>query len=145
MSNCTHSGPGNQPGSVEAAWRENASRLAEFALNRLVNQHDAYGRYRPLEQRELGKCLVERSAVTAELLERHFRGESKGDLVGLHCVAPDGKCRWVGRGIRTNLRKRNRSLPCFADNLELHESVDKNSSRGETSWPARSSESKGNE
>lgn len=96
MLDCTHSGPGNQPGSVEAAWRENASRLAEFALMRLVNRHDAYGRYRPLEQREQGKCLVERSAVTAEVLERHFRGESKGDLVGLHVIDPDRKCRWIG-------------------------------------------------
>lgn len=93
---CTDSGPGNQPGSEEAAaWRENASRLAEFALTLLVNRHDAFGRYRPLEQREQRKCLVERSAVTADLLERHFRGASKGELVGLHCVGPDGKCRWV--------------------------------------------------
>lgn len=95
MFNRTLSEPGYQPGSEEAAWRENASRLAEFAFKYLVNRQDAYGRYRPLEQREQGKCIVERSAVTAELLERHFRGQSKGDLVGLHSVGPDGKSRWV--------------------------------------------------
>jgi len=95
MSDCIPPGPGNQPGSEEAEWRENAGRLADFVLRNMVNRHDAFGRYRPLEQREQGKCLVERAPLTAELLERHFQGKEEADLVGLHVVDQDRRCRWV--------------------------------------------------
>jgi putative DNA primase/helicase len=60
-----------------------------------VNRDDRFGRYRPIERRGYGKCLVERSPVTLELLERHFRGENKHDLIGLHVVGKDGTCRWI--------------------------------------------------
>jgi putative DNA primase/helicase len=37
--------------------------------------------------------------LTVETLEAHFRGQSEGDIVGLHAISEAGTCKWVGLDI----------------------------------------------
>jgi hypothetical protein len=80
-------------------------------MARLVNRTDVWGQYLPLDRRERkrgGKTLVEtavtappvrargRVALSLEVLERHFRGDDPGDVVGVHATSADGTCRAIG-------------------------------------------------
>jgi hypothetical protein len=88
--------PGDPPAAERIAWAANASALALWADSRLVNQRDRYGNYLAPEQRTNKKKAVTRQLkLTREALANHFRGESAGDLLGLHAIACDNTCRWV--------------------------------------------------
>lgn len=102
---------------VAAEWRENAERLAAWALERLVNRFDVWGQY-TIKQTALGpKVSVvtlpvkelrdqHKDMVSTEKLVRHFKGQKVSHLIGLHCVSEDETCLW------------------FAVDLDVHDEVD---------------------
>jgi hypothetical protein len=73
------------------AWVRRAAELAAWTDALLVNRRDAFGHYIPLEKRTDPDrtAITDKSGLTLTVLERHFRGESAGDLVGLHSTARD--------------------------------------------------------
>ena len=85
------------------AWGRNAADLAEWTMQRLVNRTDVFGRYLPLEKRGPGRSNNYTAphqdqrvdgALTGELMERHYRGQDVGQLIGLHAIGRDNRCRW---------------------------------------------------
>ena len=82
-------------GNIPAAWKANARELANWASLNLINRHDVYGQYLPREQRSsTRKAKTKRGPLTEQLLVQHFRGNSQGDLVGLHTTSERETCRW---------------------------------------------------
>lgn len=80
-----------------AAWQTNSAALAAWTQRWLVNRTDAYGAYLPLHLRiERQKNYTAKLLLTADTLQRHFAGRDVGDLIGLHAIALDNMCRWVG-------------------------------------------------
>jgi hypothetical protein len=78
------------------AWQARSAELAQWAGRLLVNRHDAWGSYLPVEQRgDRNTARTAHGELTVEILEQHFAGADVGDLVGLHAIAPDNTCRWV--------------------------------------------------
>lgn len=86
------------------AWQQEASRLAQWTLERLVNRTDVYGSYLPLGSRKAGQSNNYTApgngqrvpgALTAEIIEEHYRGNDQGDLIGVHAIAPDCTCKWL--------------------------------------------------
>jgi len=90
---------------IAAEWRENADRLADWAMERLVNRFDVWGQY-TVKQTVLGpkvsavtlpvKDLREQKKdfVSHEKLVRHFKGLKAGHLIGLHLVSEEETCKW---------------------------------------------------
>jgi hypothetical protein len=90
---------------IAAEWRENAERLADWALDRLVNRFDVWGQY-TIKNTVLGpkagavtlpvKELREQKKdfVSHEKLVRHFKGQKAGHLIGLHVVSVEETCKW---------------------------------------------------
>jgi hypothetical protein len=80
---------------IAAEWRGNAERLATFVEYNLVNRDDFYIRYRPLEQRHLGKAeaIKERFGL-AELL-MHFQASNPDHVIGLPTTSQEQSCRWI--------------------------------------------------
>lgn len=60
----------------------------------LVNRHDAFGRYRPLDRREAGSAITEKHAIGHPDLERHARGAKPEHIVGLHTTSADNTSRF---------------------------------------------------
>jgi hypothetical protein len=86
------------------AWGNDARRLAQWVKQRLVNRTDVYGRYLRAGSREPGKSnnytaprRDERvdGVLNVDIVERHFRGEDVGNLIGLHAIGKDNTCRWM--------------------------------------------------
>ncbi len=86
------------------AWQREASRLAQWTQDHLVNRTDVYGSYLPLGRRRAGKnnnytapANGQRmpGALTAEIIEEHYRGNDQGDLIGLHAISAESTCRWL--------------------------------------------------
>jgi len=85
------------------AWGLRASELAAWTMRRLVNRTDVYGRYLPPEKRDPGRSNnytapgeEERidGVLAVDVIERHYRGENQGDLIGVHAIGRDNRCRW---------------------------------------------------
>ena len=84
------------------AWGNAAPRLAAWTQEHLVNRTDVYGRYTPEAWREPGKSNNYTApkkeqridgALTMEIIKRHFRGEDRGHLIGLHAISRGSTCR----------------------------------------------------
>jgi hypothetical protein len=85
---------------VPAQWSAAAAELASWTEARLVNRTDAHGSYLPLDRRKPQKNAITRhNAPTHDVLVRHFEGHDQGHLVGLHAIAPDGRCKWLALDI----------------------------------------------
>jgi hypothetical protein len=88
------------PVSYAHGWRADAIRLAAHAWERLVNRTDVWGRYGLVPQRDgtwkFGAKTAPRKedrgrvALTATVIERHFLGRSRYDVMGLHTTGDDG-------------------------------------------------------
>ena len=86
------------------AWQREAGRLAIWTRERLVNRTDVYGAYLPLASRVPGqsnnytapnKALRVPGSLTTERIEEHYRGNDQGNLIGLHAISPDCRCKWL--------------------------------------------------
>src|SRR5690349_13658760 len=93
-------GPVLGPDSIAAAWAERAPELAAWVDDHLVNRRDAFGHYIAREDRRDPDltAYTDKSSPTRAILAQHFRGQSTGNLIGLHSTArnDDGTCwsRW---------------------------------------------------
>ena len=76
---------------VRRAWATHAPALAAWCMKALVNRTDAFGHYLDVKARTDPDltAFTDKRGVTLAVLERHFRGESTGDLIGLHSTAQD--------------------------------------------------------
>jgi hypothetical protein len=101
LDNTGLTGSGQGAGPIAAAWAASAPRLAAhfFALQ---NRTDVHGRYVSPERRKpgakSGKPVVAFTAhvvLTVAMLVRHFIGQCRGDLVGLHVSSPAETCKWI--------------------------------------------------
>ena len=98
---------------LENEWRERAPELANWAMKRLVNRTDVWGRYLPQKYRgtsstgnqknkaitapfkqERGKIFLQQSS-----LEKHFRAKDGGGILGLHSCSSDGASKWLALDI----------------------------------------------
>lgn len=80
----------SRPGIADD-WHRNATELASWTNVHLVNRRDVFGHYIALERRKAGKstAFTDKTGLTIEILERHYRGEDQGDVIGLHSTAQD--------------------------------------------------------
>jgi len=86
---------------IAEEWIRYAPRLAEWAMERIVNRRDVWSQYTikndrisvvmlPIrERRKLGTDMV-----TINKLERHFSGRSPAHLIGLHSISDHATCKW---------------------------------------------------
>ena len=71
---------------------------------------DAFGQYRPLDQRNgQGNAFIQKAELTPATLRRHFAGEDQGDLIGLFSTTPARPGR--GRQHRDEPLGRHRHRP----------------------------------
>jgi hypothetical protein len=89
-----------------AAWTAHANEMAKWAWERLVNRTDAWGGYRPPEEigkeyvrpdgtkGKLGPQTTHKGNLTLARLARHFRGQSRADVIGLHSTSPANTSLW---------------------------------------------------
>jgi len=98
---------------IASEWRERAPELAEWAMRRLVNRTDVWGRY--LSPRYRGTSSTgnpKNKAITAPFrqergkiflqpssLEKHFKAKEGGGILGLHSTSPDGASKWFALDI----------------------------------------------
>jgi len=88
-------------------WRERADELAAWAMSRLVNRTDVWGRYLPVKQRKTESRLAN-TAITAPFreergkvfldhssLKKHFKTRDVGGVLGLHSTSADLTSRWL--------------------------------------------------
>jgi hypothetical protein len=84
-------------------WRTNAAAVASFYDHRLVNRRDVWGAYKRPEHRTTdtphtytAPARAKRGAVTLDgwRVQRHVRGMSVGDVIGLHSTSVDDMSRW---------------------------------------------------
>lgn len=93
---------------IARQWRERANELANWSYTRLVNRTDVWGRYLKPESRKKSASTMNK-AITAPFrdergkvflgvssLEKHFKARDGGGVLGVHSVAGDGSCRWLG-------------------------------------------------
>lgn len=96
----------NGPDGVADAWARHAGALAAWTDLHLVNRRDAFGCYIAVEDRKdphLTALTEKASGLTLAVIERHYKGQSTGHLIGLHSTAIDdaGACssRWLALDI----------------------------------------------
>lgn len=91
-------------------WRESAKRLGAWTMTHLVNRTDVWGRYLPKKYRKkVGPAGDLNNAVTAPFrdergkvflqtssLEKHYKANSSGSVLGLHSISSDHASRWLG-------------------------------------------------
>ena len=86
---------------IAAEWVRYADRLAEWAMERLVNRRDVWSQY-TLKDGKIGVVMlpiVERrklgtDMVTLNKLHRHFSGKSPAHLIGLHSISDHSTAKW---------------------------------------------------
>ncbi len=82
-------------------WENYADRLAEWAMERLVNRRDVWSQY-TLKNGEVGVVMLpikERrntgtDMVTIKKLRRHFSGRAVSHLIGLHSISDHSTAKW---------------------------------------------------
>lgn len=86
---------------IAREWQDYSERLAEWAMERLVNRRDVWSQYTLSggEVRVVMLPIKERRAsgtdmVTIQKLQRHFAGRSVSDLIGLHSISDTGTAKW---------------------------------------------------
>ena len=87
---------------IAQEWVRYAPRLAEWAMERLVNRRDVWSQYTlkdgkigvvklPIkERRKLGTDMV-----TITKLERHFAGKQPNHLIGMFSISDHSTCKWL--------------------------------------------------
>jgi hypothetical protein len=87
---------------IAEEWVRYAPRLAEWAMERLVNRRDVWSQYTlkdgkigvvmlPIkERRKLGTDMV-----TIQKLERHFMAKQPNHLVGMFSISDHSTCKWL--------------------------------------------------
>jgi hypothetical protein len=92
---------------IGGQWRDRARELAAWAMTRMVNRTDVWGRYvrkrladgtrddlgHPVTapfRDERGKVFLQESS-----LEKHFKSQRPTGLLGLHCTSSDLTSRWL--------------------------------------------------
>ena len=86
---------------ISSEWVRYADRLAEWAMERLVNRRDVWSQY-TLKDGKIGVVMlpiIERrkmgtDMVTLNKLHRHFSGKSPAHLIGLHSISDHSTCKW---------------------------------------------------
>lgn len=86
---------------IAAEWQRYAEKLAEWAMERLVNRRDVWSQY-TLRNGEIGVVMLpikERresgtDMVTAKKLTRHFAGRAVSHLIGLHSISDHSTAKW---------------------------------------------------
>lgn len=86
---------------IASEWVRYADKLAEWAMERLVNRRDVWSQY-TLKDGKIGVVMlpiVERrkmgtDMVTLNKLHRHFSGKSPAHLIGLHSISDHSTCKW---------------------------------------------------
>jgi hypothetical protein len=86
---------------VASEWVRYADKLAEWAMERLVNRRDVWSQY-TLKDGKIGVVMlpiVERrklgtDMVTLNKLHRHFSGKSPAHLIGLHSISDHSTAKW---------------------------------------------------
>ncbi len=86
---------------IAREWQDYSERLAEWAMERLVNRRDVWSQYTLSggEVRVVMLPVKERRAsgtdmVTILKLQRHFAGRSVSDLIGLHSISDTDTAKW---------------------------------------------------
>src|SRR5688500_16840132 len=86
---------------IAQEWQRYSGKLAEWAMERLVNRRDVWSQDKlrngevgvvmlPVkERRELGTDMV-----TLKKLQRHFAGRAVSHLIGLHSISDHGTAKW---------------------------------------------------
>ena len=86
---------------IASEWVRYADRLAEWAMERLVNRRDVWSQY-TLKDGKIGVVMLpitERrkmgtDMVTLNKLHRHFSGKSPAHLIGLHSISDHSTAKW---------------------------------------------------
>lgn len=86
---------------IAKEWQSYSERLAEWAMERLVNRRDVWSQY-TLRAGEISVVMLpvkERRAsgtdmVTLHKLQRHFAGRSPAHLIGLHSISDVQTAKW---------------------------------------------------
>lgn len=86
---------------IAAEWVRYADKLAEWAMERLVNRRDVWSQY-TLKDGKIGVVMLpitERrkmgtDMVTLNKLDRHFSGKSPAHLIGLHSISDHSTAKW---------------------------------------------------
>ena len=86
---------------IAEEWQRYADRLADWAMERLVNRRDVWSQY-TLKSGEVGVVMLpikERrhlgsDMVTLDKLRRHFAGRAVSHLIGLHSISDHNTCKW---------------------------------------------------
>jgi hypothetical protein len=90
-------------------WRERAPELGNWAMTRLVNRTDVWGRYLAEKYRDQPTFGAQKNkAITAPFrqergkiflqtssLEKHFKAKDGGGVLGLHSASSDGASQWL--------------------------------------------------
>lgn len=90
-------------------WRERAPQLGDWAMQRLVNRTDVWGRYlaeryrdQPTTGAQKNKAITapfrqERGKIFLQVssLEKHFKAKDGGGVLGLHSASADGGSLWM--------------------------------------------------
>lgn len=86
---------------IAEEWQRYADRLAEWAMERLVNRRDVWSQYtlRNGEVRVVMLPVKERRSagtdmVTLNKLRRHFAGRAVSHLIGLHAISDHSTAKW---------------------------------------------------
>ena len=86
---------------IAEEWQRYSDRLAEWAIERLVNRRDVWSQY-TLKNGEVSVVMLpikERRAagtdmVTLNKLRRHFAGRAVSHLIGLHSISDHSTAKW---------------------------------------------------
>ena len=86
---------------IAEEWQRYADRLAEWAMERLVNRRDVWSQY-TLKNGEVSVVMLpikeRRKAgtdmVTLNKLRRHFAGRAVSHLIGLHSISDHRTAKW---------------------------------------------------
>jgi hypothetical protein len=86
---------------IAEEWQRYSDKLAEWAMERLVNRRDVWSQY-TLKNGEVGVVMLpikERRGtgvdmVTLNKLKRHFAGRAVSHLIGLHAISDHSTAKW---------------------------------------------------
>jgi len=86
---------------IAEEWQRYADKLAEWAMERLVNRRDVWSQYtlKDGEVRVVMLPIKERrdagtDMVTLNKFRRHFAGRAVSHLIGLHSISDHSTCKW---------------------------------------------------
>jgi hypothetical protein len=86
---------------IAEEWQRYADKLAEWAMERLVNRRDVWSQY-TVKNGQIGVVMLplkERRAAGADMvtmnkLRRHFAGRAVSHLIGLHAISDHETAKW---------------------------------------------------